>query len=55
MKLAVLRLLQISNVNYLLMENIYPSYLIEKQVKRLLCQSCNKFYTYNHNTVKKLK
>ena len=41
-----------SNVKRLLMKNIYPSYLIDKQVKRLLHK---KFSTNNCNAVKESK
>ena len=43
---------EISKVKHLLMENMYPSYLIDKQVKRFLY---NKFSTNYCNAVKKSK
>ena len=43
---------EISNVKYLLMKNIYPSYLINKQVKRFLHKQ---FSTNNCNAVKEFK
>ena len=43
---------EFSNFKHLLMRNIYPSYLIDKQVKRFLH---NKFSTNNCNAVKEIK
>ena len=43
---------EISNVKHLLMKNMYPSYLIDKQVKRFLH---NKFSTNYCNAVKESK
>ena len=42
----------ISNVKHMLMKNMYPSYLIDKQVKHFLH---NKFSTNNSNAVKQTK
>ena len=43
---------EVSNIKHLLMKNMYPSYLIDKQVKHFLH---NQFSTHNFNAVKETR
>ena len=50
MKQAVLGAYLLRNI--LMMKSMYPSYLIDKQLKHFLC---NRFFTQNQNKLEKLK